>query len=356
MAFRCVYHITIRTIHMLLKHQHGGDIHSFAKQINCHPSEVIDLSSNINFVKPSINFDFNTLEIAPYPNYEKLQNSIAKLYQIQSTQLELFNGATSAIYSLFRLLKPKHATLYAPLYLEYEKALKITRCDIDQVNRFQDIYKEVKKSSLVIFVNPSTPDGKYYDLNKLMKIWMEKNCIIVIDESFLDFTPYKSIISYLKKYSKLYILKSMTKFYAAAGIRVGALLSNEKNIQAINEHEPLWKISEFDSHYLQEALKDEKFKLKAQQQNEKVRKKLVNILEHFSYTKKIYTSQANFILVQLTHINAFTLQEELIPFKIMIRNCKNFKFLDEYHVRLALKSNQNIESLKMALEKLYLYK
>ncbi|HQL11367.1 MAG TPA: hypothetical protein PLR62_03180, partial [Candidatus Woesebacteria bacterium] len=45
---------------------------------------------------------------------------------------------------------------------------------------------EIKKNSLVIFVNPSTPDGKYYELEELMKKWMENSCTILIDESFFD--------------------------------------------------------------------------------------------------------------------------------------------------------------------------
>jgi threonine-phosphate decarboxylase len=342
---------------MLLKHQHGGDIHSFAKHINCKPSEVIDLSSNINFVKPTIDFDFNSLNISPYPSYEKLENSIAKLYQVQNTQLELFNGATVAIYALLRHLQPKYATLYAPLYLEYEKTLKLNYCNINYINRFEHMNKkDIKENSLIIFVNPSTPDGKYYDLDKLMKLWMKKNCTILIDESFLDFTPYESVVPYLKEYSKLYILKSMTKFYAAAGIRVGALLSNTANIQSIKKKEALWKISEFDSQYLQETLKDETFKVKSHHLNKENSQQLIKLLQNFSYTKRIYPTEVNFVLIQLKNMNAIELQNKLIPFKIIIRNCENFKFLDKNHVRIAVKSHKNIKSLKIALQQLELYR
>ncbi len=171
----------------MTENQHGGDIYQFSKEIGCDPSEVIDLSSNINFIKPKLDIDFNTLNISPYPNYEALQESIATLYDVKSFKLELFNGATSAIYSLFRLLGLKHVTLYAPLYLEYKKAAKAYGYKIDLINRFKDLNQEIKPGSLVIFVNPSTPDGTFYMLDKLMQIWMDKECTILIDESFLDF-------------------------------------------------------------------------------------------------------------------------------------------------------------------------
>ena len=332
--------------------QHGGNITAFAKEIGCEVSEVIDFSSNINFVKPNIDFNFNTLNISPYPNYEKLEHSIADLYQVKHTELELFNGATAAIYALFKLLKPKYATLYAPLYLEYEKALTLHPCNITYLNRFQDIYAEIKENSFIVFVNPSTPDGTYYNLDNLMKIWIQKDCTIFIDESFLDFTSYKSVLPYLKTYSKLYILKSMTKFYAAAGIRIGALVSSEQNIKTIKKYEPLWKISQFDSHYLQEALKDKLFITKAKLHNKQAKKQLMELLKNFYYTKKLYNSEANFLLVELIYLNAFTLQEKLMPFKIMIRNCANFQFLNKNYVRIAVKDTKNIEFLKKALHKI----
>jgi len=59
--------------------EHGGDIKAFAKAYGCKADEVIDLSSNINFVRPNINIDFNSLEIASYPNYDTLYEATKRL-------------------------------------------------------------------------------------------------------------------------------------------------------------------------------------------------------------------------------------------------------------------------------------
>ncbi len=333
----------------MTENQHGGDIYQFSKEIGCDPSEVIDLSSNINFIKPKLNIDFNTLNISPYPNYEVLQESIAKLYDVKNFEIELFNGATSAIYSLFRLLDLRHATLYAPLYLEYKKATKVYGYNIDLINRFEDIYKEIKPRSLVVFVNPSTPDGTFYNLDKLMQIWIAKECTILIDESFLDFSNSSSSVRYLKKYHRLYILKSMTKFYSAAGIRVGALISSANNIKQLHSKEPLWKISQFDSHYLQSALKDKTFSERSQAVNDTHRDYLMNMLKNHSAIEEVFPSSANFVMVKLKNINASTFQSRLKPYKIMVRNCSNFDFLDDSYVRIAVKDMQALHTLKEAL-------
>ena len=331
--------------------KHGGNIKAFSQEIGCRFEEVIDLSSNINFVKPIIDIDFNNLDISAYPNYDELQEAIAKLYEVESTQIELFNGATTAIYSLFRELNLKHCTLYAPLYGEYKNAAKLHGYEVELINRLEDIDDEVRAGSFVIFVNPSTPDGKFYELEKLMKKWIEKGCTILIDESFLDFTPYVSATKYLKSYDKLYILKSMTKFYSSAGIRVGALLSSQKNIQALQRREPLWKISQFDSHYLQSALRDKEFPLKSRVINDEYREELVAVLKKSSYIDEVYLSCTNFVLVKLKNIDGRAFQEILKAYKIMVRNCANFDFLDDGFVRIAVKDKVFLKVLEEALSK-----
>jgi len=332
--------------------EHGGDISTFALQIGCDVDEIIDLSSNINFLKPEINCDFNNLDTSAYPTYESLYDSIRKLYDIEKPQIELFNGGSSAIFSLFRLFENRTVNIYSPAYLEYKKAATRLNYNIKLINRFTDLHKEIQNDSIVVFVNPSTPEGSFYDLKKLMDSWIEKNCTILIDESFLDFTNHTSAIEYLKSYDKLYILKSMTKFYSSAGIRLGIVVSNNTNIKKLKANEPLWKISQFDSHYIQEALKDKNFTKVSKALNITNKEYLKQILKNFQYTQHIIDSCANFILVQLKDIDASTLEELLKPYKIMVRDCSNFDFLDSCFVRIAVKSKKDLEILEKSLEKI----
>ncbi|WP_428026662.1 aminotransferase class I/II-fold pyridoxal phosphate-dependent enzyme [Arcobacter sp.] len=330
---------------------HGGDILAFSKKTGSKTSEIIDLSSNINFIKPNIKTDLNKLDISNYPTYEKLYKIIAKKYSVKADEIELFNGGSSAIFSFFRHLDLKHCTIYSPAYLEYKKAAQNFEYKIDLINRFDNITKEVKKNSLVIFVNPSTPDGKYYDLEELFKSWIEKNCTIFIDESFLDFTDKKSMINRLKKYDKLYILKSMTKIYSSASIRVGTIISTSKNIKKLKEKEPLWKISHFDSIYLENAIKNKDFINKTIKITEENKQYTIKHLEKFDFVKKIYKSEANYLLVELKNITAPILQEKLLSYKIMIRDCSNFDFLNDSFVRVAIKEKNSMKNFIHALKK-----
>jgi len=277
----------------MTKFAHGGGIEIFSKELDCKVSDVIDLSSNINFIKPKIKIDFNNLDISFYPSYDDIYRKIAKLYKVKTSQMELFNGGSSAIFTLFDTLDLKHCTIYSPAYLEYKKASEAFNYKLHHINRYEDIYQKVKQNSLVVFVNPSTPDGKYYDdkvLKRLFKIWEKANATVLVDESFLQFTNGTSVIKYLKTYKKLYILKSMTKIYSSAGIRVGTLLSNKKNILQLKQNQPMWKLSQFDITYLQEALNDKKFIDKSFKINTKAKEYLEKILNHSLLFKKVFKS------------------------------------------------------------------
>ena len=330
--------------------EHGGQIEKFALELGCNVSEIIDLSSNINFVKPQINIDFNTLDISNYPIYDSLYEKIALNYEVKKDEIELFNGGSSAIFTLFRHLSLDSCTIYSPAYLEYKKAALNFGYKLNLINRFENLDVEVKKNSLVIFVNPSTPDGKYYELEELMKKWIENSCTILIDESFIDFCDKPSAIEYLKTYDKLYILKSMTKFYSCAGIRIGTIISSKENIEKLKEFEAMWKISQFDSMYLQNALDDKVFKIVSQKVNEKNRMELESILKESNFIDEIFPTNANFILIKLKNIRAKEFIELLKPYKIMVRDCSNFDYLDDRFIRVAVKSSDANDLLRRALK------
>ena len=331
------------------KYEHGGNIEAFAKNNGYKIKDIIDLSSNINYLKPKITVDFNTLDISSYPTYERLYQKIAKHYKVKGKNIELFNGGSSAIFSLFKHLNLKECVIYSPAYLEYKKATKVHNYNLHIVNRFNNIEKKVPKNALVIFVNPSTPDGQLYELEKLLEYWKQQNCTVLIDESFLEFTTHTSATKLLKKYKNLYILKSMTKIFSAAGIRIGTLISTPKNIQKLQEKEPIWKLSTFDMYYLLNILEDKTFVQKTVAKSNENRKFLIAVLENYTFVNKIYESHANYLLIKLQKLTAQQLQSHLANYGIMIRDCSNFDGLNKYHVRIAVKSKKSIKLLQTAL-------
>jgi len=326
---------------------HGGDVNSFAAHCGCGHEEVIDLSSNINFITPTI--DFSSVTLNAYPTYELLTETLAEQYGVTSEELELFNGGSSAIFTLLRFFDNPTCTIYSPAYLEYKKAALLHGKKVCLINRFEAMDGEVEENSLVIFVNPSTPDGHYYEIEMLMERWRTKNCTILIDESFLEFCGGESATRYLPTYDKLYVLKSQTKFYGCAGVRVGIVLSSRENIRFLRAKEPLWKISALDSHFLITALADEPFRAQSHLLNAEAKTYLKTLLDHSPLFEEVWKSDANFFLVRLAHMNAKEFQDRLIPHRIMVRDCSNFDFLDERYVRIAVKDTKALKRFEIAI-------
>ncbi len=323
-----------------------------AKDLNCDINELIDFSSSINFLKPNINIDFNSLDTSVSPNYEKLNKKISNNYNLNINQFELFNGHSSSIFALFKYLNLTHCTLYSPINMKYKKACINFGYQLRTINRFEDIYLPVKADSLIVFLNPSFPDGKYYDMEKLIAYWKEQNCTILIDESFLPFCEGESCIKYLNNYEKIYILKSLTKFYGSDGVNVSLLISTIQNIEKLKRFETSWKISIFDVNYLQSAFEDRSFKSISKAINLKNKIELEKILKSSNLVDEVFDSNVNYFLIKLKNITAKEFQEKLKTFKILVENCSDFDFLDENYMKISVKDSKSNKTLKEAFEKI----
>jgi threonine-phosphate decarboxylase len=329
--------------------KHGANIYKYAKKLNCNANEIIDFSSNINLYHPNINITPTSKMLVKYADnsYKSLKKAIANRYNIKKKQMALYNGATSAIFELFRHLKSKRVYLYAPLYGEYEKAID-TNVDVCKINRFKELYKDVKKNSTVVFVNPATPDGKFYKLDKLFDYWKQQNCTIVLDESFIEFENLKYLKTQINLYKKLYIIQSFSKFYSCAGIRIGAIFSHKDNIKELKF--PMWGLSSFDSEFLTKRLSDKHFAKKTKILHKKQKKELYNILKDSKLFSKIYKSKSNFFLTKSE--KSKIIFKELLEKKILIRTCGSFDFLGNKHLRFAVKDKHSHNILIKALKEI----
>ncbi|ADN08137.1 aminotransferase class I/II-fold pyridoxal phosphate-dependent enzyme [Sulfurimonas autotrophica] len=326
--------------------KHGANIYKYAEQLGCNSDEIIDFSSNINLYRPQTALHVNNAALTKYADssYKELKTVIAKKYALKKSQIALYNGATAAIYALLDSLKQKKVTLYAPLYGEYEKAALQSKKDIYKINRIENIDNEVSKNSIIIFVNPSTPEGSFYELEALFTQWKKKKCTIILDESFLEFEKHPSFRNMIEKYKKLYIIQSFSKFYSCAGLRIGAVFSNKKNIKKLKA--PLWNISSLDVEFLQERLGDEAFVEKSLELHTIQKQELLNILKNSGLFEQIVHSDANFILAQSS--KAQEIFTHLLEYKILVRTCQSFDYLDENWLRFALKDTDSHKQLQEA--------
>ena len=367
---------------MRLHHPHGGNIAAFAAVCRCRPDEVIDLSSNINFVKPRLDIDFNALSIAPYPDYTDLYQAVAAHYRLETRQVWLTNGATAAIDALFGYLGETlggSVILHTPIYAEYpvsaarygfhvtHRPRKMTP-DADTslpARNASHLHSDIWAPAFVshtsqasygheifVIVNPATPDGQWYDIRREVSALLEAGHTVIVDESFIEFAARPSLRTLIARYENLFIIHSLTKYWGAAGVRVGALFAAPKHIDALRTRQPLWSISAFDSAYIQAALRDSTFAARSREANARAKAKLCAILRDFAYTDTLIEGEANFVLLRLHTIDAEILQRRLARYRILVRNCANFEGLNSRYVRLAVKDEAALDTLQEALRAL----
>lgn len=327
--------------------KHGANIYKYAKELSCKNDEIIDFSSNINSYHPEIELTPTNNMLVKYADssYKNLKKTVSAKYEIKKSQIALYNGATSAIFELFKNLKEDRVYLYAPLYGEYEKAIEKDK-KIIKINRFKNLHVKPKKGSIVVFVNPSTPDAKYYDLDRLFAIWRRQNCTIILDESFIEFENLKSLRNKINSYKKLYIIQSFSKFYSCAGVRIGAIFSNKSNIKKLKT--PMWNLSSFDVQFLTKRLMDEEFKEISKNLHVKNKKELFGVLESSGLFSKIYESNSNFFLTKSKY--AKKIFRHLLKNKILVRTCQSFDFLNSDYLRFAVKDTYSHNRLSETLQ------
>lgn len=349
---------------------HGGNIYRFMEERNLSTEGIIDFSASINplgvpeSVTRKIKENINYLCHYPDPDAKQLTLKLARHYNIEPNSIICGNGSTELIYLTVRTLRPKKVLMLAPTFSEYERACKIsnksqvTSCKLKKENNFAinpDEFISAMSgninSSLVnlhssrpfdmaFLCNPNNPTGRLMKKDEVLKIAdaaKQLKCYLVVDEAFIDFTTEESVVHNVKKNPYLIVLRSMTKFYALSGLRLGFGIFPSDLIKILKKHKEPWTVNTAaqlagitalnDSGYINKTFELMKNEKKALEDGFK--------LLGISY----FPSSANFYLIR--HDNAKKIITVLRNKGLLVRDCSNFKGLDSSYMRVAVKSKQD---------------
>jgi threonine-phosphate decarboxylase len=310
---------------------------------------ILDFTDELNFLQPHIEIDYNKIDTTKLKKCSYLLKHLEARYKVKSAQIELFNGYDSAIYSLLKFFKLKYCFIYSPCVSLYKNAASNLDYEVRLINRFENLFLPIKEKSVVVFMNPSFLDGTYYNLEKIFLYWINKEATIIIDESLLDFCNEKSSITYITEYSKVYILKDMSKFYSNKSLNIATVFSSIENIKLLKKYEPANKISNFEIKYLEESLNDYKFKVISNSINIKNKLELERIFQNNRYIDFIFNSSSNSLLIKLKDINSNDFKKLLEDNKVKIDSSIEYDFVDDSFINLFVNSQDKIEKLKKIL-------
>lgn len=360
--------------------KHGGDIWNKSKELGINFEEIIDFSSNINPLgfpdktNEIIRKNINLITKYPDPESNELRLSLGEILNISPKNILVGNGSSELFYLAVKAVSPKKVLIPAPSFIEYEKAAKSAFASCIFVNYqkknnefkidLQKIVKKLANANLLFLCNPNNPTGSL--LNKeeilfLIKKCKESNCFIFIDEAFIDFVDDTnninniSIINNINKYNNAIIFRSLTKFFAIPGIRLGYIVGNRNLINKIKSYQPDWPVNLFAQVVGKEVINDSEYISKTKELIKKEKQFLFNSLEKISQLKP-YKSAANFILVEIKEksLTSEILEAKLgSEYKILIRDCANFKNLGNNFFRIAVKNREDNKLLVNSLKKIF---
>ena len=321
--------------------EHGGDIDNAIKKYGGNKDDWIDLSTGINPNHyPYKLINIRELQNLPYKNDIDNLNKLAKKYFQTTACVRAVSGAQGGINILPFLFPNKTVSILSPTYNEYQNVFSNSLKKIINVKNLS----ELKKSQIAIICNPNNPDGKLYSNDNLLKISKSVEYLI-IDESFIDQYPRKSLSHKLDDQTNILILRSFGKFFGLAGIRLGFLISNKEIDKKIQFLIGNWPISNVAINVASKALIDHVWIMNT-----------ISFLKEGSYFLDCLASEINWKVVGGTNLyrlyetpNAHDAQNKLANFKIWSRR---FSYSKKW-IRLGIPRKKDFKKVSEIFKKLY---
>lgn len=333
---------------------HGGLDYEEIRLMGIDPESVVDFSSNINPFFPSSRLLAGACAGAcDYPDagYSELRGAVAEFHGVVPEQVFAGNGASEIVHLLCRCLPAGASVLIpVPTFSEYERAAvicgaRVILCPAPDGMRFdpQAIARAIKDSrpDLVFLCNPNNPTGLNLSRAAVETVVSSANgAVVVIDESYADFVENREDYSPVSGAENVVILRSLTKFYGLAGLRIGYAVSSPPVVAALNGVRPPWNVNSVAAaaaasiFSLPRSVCDE-----SRARLFSARNRLVKALEDAG--KKCLPTDTGFFMVETPHATAA--REKLLRKGVAVRDCSSFGLAS--HIRISARPEKDCGEL-----------
>jgi len=270
----------------------------------------------------------------PDPHQKALKEKISRLKKTPADSIFLGNGSDEAIDILIRIFcEPRvHEVLIPqPTYGMYGVSAAIhdvqiiaspldKNFDID----CEDILKKSTDNTRLLFLcSPNNPTGNLLSKDKVIRLLKKFRGIVAVDEAYIDFANDEGFLSLLPHYKNLVVLQTFSKALGMAALRLGAAYADPFIIAMMNKTKPPYNINEFTQQRGLQKLKERKTTAEFVKTIIKERERVAAALDKLPAVKKIYPSDANFILVKIE--NANDVYRRLAEQGVIVRNRSSAK-------------------------------
>jgi threonine-phosphate decarboxylase len=348
----------------LERYGHGGDLWTASEAYGLPSGGWLDYSSNMNpwgppdVVEAIMKEHWRDIARYPDPAVRGLRSKLAEAYQIPVDSILVGNGAAELIDLLIRVLRPEETVLARPSFSEYEEAVHKTGGRIANVSLLRDCDFECRDvqglSGRTVFLgHPNNPTGRLIPSSVLDEL-RETGTRMILDEAFMDFVADESGLSYIRRAAEsenIQVIRSMTKFYAIPGIRLGFVVAHPDLIRRMKDMQTQWSVN-FLAQLIGEAvLDDEEYAERTRAWLAEERPWLMAELRALGFA--VCPSDVNFLLVSLSEHSGWNvqrLQQAMAERGIMIRDASLFQGLDSSYFRIAIRLREDNGRLLKALK------
>jgi L-threonine-O-3-phosphate decarboxylase len=347
---------------------HGAEVLGAAEESGLLPQDILDFSSSVNPLGPSkkaleaAKKAFSQIAAYPDSNSNELRQVIAGHFSgLSKGNVVVGNGSTELMYLFAEvfLKKGDKAVMPAPTFGEYESAVRKTGEAPKFVklgktfNIDAEVFKrELADSKLVFLCNPNNPTSKLIPqetLKSIIEAALEQDTFVFLDEDFLEFVDNEKTLTMIGKinnYPNLFILRSFTKIFGLTGLRVGYGIANEEIINVLSCAKIPWNVNCLAQAAAVTALKDEEHLWITRALIKKEKAWLHGELGKFG-SFKFSAPDANFFFIDVRNsgLNAAEIKNKMLKQGILIRDCTSFMGLDEFYIRVAVKTHVENERL-----------
>ena len=348
---------------------HGGNIVKLAAAAGRPAGEILDFSANINplgppeWLRPLISAEVSSLVHYPDPDCTELVGAFAERFGVAADEVMMGNGETELLHLLPRVLGKGRAVIPVPSYSDYAAACELAGLNLEPLPLREErgfapacteIEAALRGDEIVILGRPNNPTGTLIPAEDLRDLAARHPATaFAVDEAFADFTDQESLLAG-ERPANLIVLRSLTKFYAIPGLRLGAAVAERETIRRLRALAPPWSVNTLAQAVGAAALRDVEYADATRRFVTARRGELTAEIGAIPGLA-VYPGTANFLLVRLDRgaIGAPELARRLLADGIAIRVCDNFAGLDGRFFRVAVRTAEEngrlCDSLRKAL-------
>ncbi len=347
---------------------HGGK--HYIDQSSSIPT-LIDFSTSVNPFGPSPRVKEAIIKgidaIAEYPDNSarRLRMAAAEYIGVDDGCIVAGNGSSELIYLIADALidEGDRVLIVEPTFSEYERASLKNSAVVEHVMLNGFTFKDehlnmldgyMHGAKLLFICNPNNPTGLTVERGLLLRLVEEaynEGVMVVLDECFMEFSSIDcSLARYVEEFNNLIVLRSLTKAFGLAGLRIGYCVTNSRLAGILADAKVPWSINALAEVAGVEALKDIEYVEMCRALLARERDYIHDRVESIGYSP--LRSDVNFLLIKTPEgINSTALRDMLLLKGIIVRDCSNFFGLDDgRYIRVASRLRDDNELLIDAME------